>query len=696
MEPPAKRLRILQSVQVDEDNADYLQAKQKQQKKLKSTMESIFAKYEAMHESMSDIIDMKANKVIVDRGHLRRLQRKAHRSETSLLDTIGLSASKYDEALLEEKEEYDDDDDAKEASEDELAPTQCPTASRKELAVPPTTFAHTLPVPQSIPQTPGPANGMLQLIQFPQTPAGQQAQNAFYTTLAHTINQAVQQAVAPLFSQVLPNIPDIQQPVLQRPLVAPSLTTPPARVDKVAPATDPKWAFPPLPVVSPEHPKAPYSPIPLSTHAAAPSAAEKKMIGLHTLDEETQKPGLRETQIAQVHSRQTENEVNPCLGLSSRRRSPRVVVQTGKARAPRYLFTEEDAMYINKKKHEKSTWASIRDSREKWRTWPLWAFHNHWHLHLKTRNLQEDSSGSGPHAAYTTQDNEKESTIQVHHLPTPSSSRHEDHLDETVEPEVLLGRNDCTPPHTGCYNDGERESLSAIDNDYRVMTGVGEDELYNAEPGDIVLPSIETAIGVGREDTGQQHLLGNSSTTKPVSINKTAHSFNTQKANQRRSPLNLPQTMPDAEAETGISFGQIIANPLADTPSKSTPIDDGMRRSTSIDLVGDKEDLAPITPQIKRESSTPRPLPFLCCTPTPNPNTHTSSSNAKSIPRISNKAFHKQIKQSWATKTGTPRPKGTAKALLLQKRKSFPTLGLSKPTWGQGEEKSGSEDELAM
>ena len=59
MEPPAKRLRLLQSVEVDETNPDYIREKAQAQAQLKSRFESLFAKYENMPESMSDEIDMR-------------------------------------------------------------------------------------------------------------------------------------------------------------------------------------------------------------------------------------------------------------------------------------------------------------------------------------------------------------------------------------------------------------------------------------------------------------------------------------------------------------------------------------------------------------------------------------------------------------------------------------------------------------
>ncbi|KAH8621236.1 hypothetical protein IG631_24086 [Alternaria alternata] len=113
MEPPAKRMRIHQSVRADGENLDYVGEKQRNQQRLRSQFESIFEKSGNIHESQSNEIDMKTNKVrvVVDRGHPRRLQRKSQGKEKRSLDSLGV-------AVRSEEEEVGED------SEDELAPTQ--------------------------------------------------------------------------------------------------------------------------------------------------------------------------------------------------------------------------------------------------------------------------------------------------------------------------------------------------------------------------------------------------------------------------------------------------------------------------------------------------------------------------------------------------------------------------------------------
>jgi hypothetical protein len=265
MEPPAKRLRILQSVEVDETNPDYVEAKQKQQQKFKGRLESIFAKFEGMHESMSDEIDFVTNKIVVDRGHLRRLDRQEKRQPGSILNDFLGAGPAHDDAPEES---------GSEDSEDELAPTQAPKAIRDTSSplphdahpdvLPPHPIASVVPQTpaQQGPNTPNPSANLLQLVQFPQTPQGQQAQTTFYATLQQTINQAVQQAVAPFFSNML-----LGTPAAQRPLVTPFTlpTTPATTADAIAPATDPKWYFPPMHTVEPTDHTAQSSPSLLNT-----------------------------------------------------------------------------------------------------------------------------------------------------------------------------------------------------------------------------------------------------------------------------------------------------------------------------------------------------------------------------------------------------------------------------------------------
>ena len=309
-------MRIHQSVRVDGENLDYVGEKQKNQQRLKSQFESIFEKFGNIHESQSDEIDMKTNRVVVDRGHLRRLQRQSKGKEKMSLDSLGV-------AVRSEEEEDGED------SEDELAPTQLVKSkttrppqqdmSKRQVenilinTQQPTSPQSDVPVtsiPQlGVPQTPN--------IQLPQPPVRQEAPPAFYAKLLQTINQAVHQLTAGL------NIPNTPTTFAN---ATPAPITPMTTNDKVAPATDPKWFFPPLPA-----------------------------------------------------------EPRQCSPTRSRRRSTRVGGKKGRPR--KYDFNHEDDVYISKcRRIDGISWKAIKDDREKWKTWPLSALYNHWVL-IKGRNL---------------------------------------------------------------------------------------------------------------------------------------------------------------------------------------------------------------------------------------------------------------------------------------------------------------------
>ncbi|KAF2847867.1 hypothetical protein T440DRAFT_470678 [Plenodomus tracheiphilus IPT5] len=682
MEPPAKRLRILQAVDVDEENEEYINAKKAQEEKLKSRMESIFAKYENMHDSNSDIIDMKKNEVVLDRGHLRRLQRQSARNETSLLDTLGYSASKEEDFPPAE-----DDIDHKEESEDELAPTQRPKAAKSDpkerrSAIQPIQtpmFAQVQPSPQQAPYTPVPAANLLQYVRFPQTPAGQQAQSAFYTTLTQTINQAVQQAVAPLFSGVLSNTPIPQTSSVQT--LPPIHITPSLRDDTVAPATDPKWFFPALPMESPNTEVTP------STSFPDPGIVKKSDVTNREVNETTF-PAIptKLSELQQLghgppvaHRQESSSDIVPRMTPS--RRIPRVEIQRRRGSTSKYHFSKDDDMHISKKVLESYSWAEIRDSQAKWRTWPLTVFQDRWNSRLKQQNLHLQTA-----TKKIMQDNSEDLFDLPHHLPTPSSSRHEDRIDGSAEP---INTHDAglITSSIGHYDDDELELLSIAGDEDPELPEVGdEDELQQ----DIILPSIEAPLELVEEDTIQQALLRKSATIEPPSTVEREKKPAIKTAKKRRLSLDLhrgiPESKADAEDLPGHTTTDITTHYHTATPHKRQK----SRRSTSIDLVGDEDELlAPVTPRIKRESSTPLPISFLCSTPAPKPRADLLLSESQSTPKISQKAFRKQVKQSWS-KMGTPRPKSAGKTLV--KRKSFPMLGRKRAWDGGGE----SEDELAM
>jgi hypothetical protein len=702
MEPPAKRLRILHSVEPDETDLDFIHAKQKVQQKFKGRLESIFTKYESMHESMSDEIDMRENKVVVDRGHLRRLGRQVNRKETQiLLDTLGLAGGK------EPEEQSGDEEEAEYESADELAPTELPKSSSgrtkkpqqpgpagvlgassqengrlQDRASPPIVSTAAQSLTQHMPATPNPAANLLQLVQFPQTPAGQQAHSSFYATLAQTINQAVQQAVAPLFSTLLPNAPNAQLS-FATPLPRPA--TPTISNDQIAPATDPKWFFPPL--TKELHQLAVQSsPLPASASTSQdtqPHGKERVPQHQHPLDDGDESACIYNAQIA--HSSPTHVRKDTSVASRPRRSSPRVEIPTKCKRVPKYQFTEADDIHISALRvlYERN-WLQIRDSKEIWKSWPLNAFSNRWHLHLKDRDLHLQAQ-STPRAPSHVSENEA-TVSPLHHLPTPSSLVHEDTAKQE-DIDMKAESTEAVPSSSAHFDDDELDLLSlngGNSDEEQLPTETEADENIFSDDEDVILPSVETADS-SSEDELQQGLLEGlprpETTPKATLPTSTAIKIEPPLSSpaKRRGRQRLPNSshaVPDSEDSNHLEHPQSShENP----PS----------RSASLDLVGDEDELQifePTTPRIKREFSTPPPTGFLFSTPAAQSlsRANKASLGVKSASGLSRNAYRKQVKQSW-TKKLTPAPKS------LSKRKSFNTLP-RKRAWAEDGE---SEDELA-
>jgi hypothetical protein len=736
MEPPSKRLRILRSVEVDETNPDYINAKQQQQQKFKSRLESIFAKYENMHESMSDEIDMRENKVVVDRGHLRRLARKVNRNETVLLDNLGMGNHP-------EPEEEEGEGEAEGGSEDELAPTQQPAKSRVgqtgtkrghdtaaakgahsspshlHQAVPQITESMISPVPtttlQAIPNTPNPAANLLSLVQFPQTPAGQQAQTSFYATLAQTINQAVQQAVAPLFSNVFANTPNVQLP-FANPLILP--TTPITNSDKIAPATDPKWFFPPLPVEPHKSDVARSSPIPPPGHSSPVRRVMAQEATIQNEPEETEVEedgSVGQTTISVTALLQSEERADTTPAKPLRRTSPRVEIQRKRmSRTSIYPFTEEDDIYIaNQKMSHTRTWADIKDSREEWKGWPLFVFQNRWSKRLR-KNLHLQGQSTESHSGNLA------TTSAPHHLPTPSSLGNSD-SQERSDPEVR-DQVETVKSSSVHFDEDERDllSLAGADMDEEELPiGLGGDEAFFPDTDETVLPSIELTDYVDESDL-QQDLLDGSPTeeasltvTKSIPHVKVEPGFSSPTNMRKRKQTTISyQAVSNSDTEVDGDEAVIPETPSQEQQAFTCHICSATFRnignlqrhqknprsthskprllSASLDLVGEDElqapDPAPTTPRIKREFSTPPPTSFLFSTPAAQTlRAEVSSSGMKSAPGLSRRAYLKQIKQSW-TKKSTPAPK------TVTKRRSFHVVPAKRAWAGDAD----SEDELGI
>ncbi|KAJ4336452.1 hypothetical protein N0V95_008613 [Ascochyta clinopodiicola] len=713
MEPPAKRLRILQSVDVDETNPDYIAAKQKQQHKFKGRLESLFAKYEGMHESMSDEIDFRTGKLVVDRGHLRRVQRQMQRKEPTLLDSL-LEPGLEKEDSLEKEEELAE-------SDDELAPTQAP--QRKSInirgpssiaqpagqlgAEPVTTPSHTVSTEAvqmnalQAPNTPNPAASLLQHVQFPQTPLGQQAQAAFYANLNQTIAHAVQQAVAPLLSsvfQITPNVQLAQAPMF--PVPSPHIPG----TDNVRPATDPKWYFPPMSVAkkaqqiseqrsSPPLMNEPSPEITNRVEASSPLVHRRRSPKVYIQRNLTPKKRLKPTTSPQPNPAIARDESLPALdsnndlnpGVESPTTLPSINHKASRVRLSKYQFSEEDDVYISRKRvlHNLS-FPEIRASKEKWSTWPINALYNRWMNHIKGRQLHLQETPQVAHSQHSSSippdEHEEhffsskeipETSSASHHLPTPSS----------------LGQNDsyrdgAVIPSSSHFDDDELELLSLAGADVGQEVGDYEDDDAYPTP-DEILPSIEGA-DFRNEDELQVEML------------KTEESETEERVTQKA----LPSTIPETQDSVGIASSprhkrQTIHKPKPKTQPQSLHTSRSMSDSGSdLDLIGASDGPTPITPRItiKRESLTPQASKFLCSSPalkTPHAlplSSRLVSPGAKSTGKLDRRAYLKEVKQSWTKKT--PGAKG-----MQSKRRSLNLQSaVRKRRWAEVGE---SDDELA-
>jgi hypothetical protein len=730
MEPPAKRMRILQSVEVDEDNVEYIKAKQRQQQKLKSRFESIFEKFGNMNPSQSDEIDMKTNTVVVDRGHLRRLKRQTNGKEKSLLEKIVLGAGNHLE---------DDDNDGEEAegedSEDELTLTPQPVKSKtagppeqdmskrsteatetnvQQLALPQSSFpATSMPqfdVPQT-PNTPNPTADLLRYVQFPQTPAGQQAQNAFHANLLQTINQAVHKAVAGL---ILPNVP------MALANTAPAPTTPMTTDDKVAPATDPKWFFPPLTARQRQCPVAQSSP--LSYHTAASRAKDtvQQYSDIAPIEATEEKP------LATTCRRP--NESSP---TRPRRTSPRVEIQRRVPRTARkYHFTHEDDVYISKRKRiDGVSWAAIKDSRQKWKDWPMSVLHNRWIL-IKGQNLHLQEPAVAPTAGradakHSSVDRIAPSSKTSHHLPTPSSSEHEEYHEGFVESTKESVQQ--MPSSSAHFDDDDRDLLSLAgddsDEDLPMISNDGNDNTPLDVSEDVILPSIE-ARDLVDESTMQEDLLVELPTQDSVETPTRQSSCITVKAEpafsspttlrQRKQSTPLAETIPDSQGHGDDTQDEHIVTSPNNTDYRPSRISEpttaqqtnqrntcttSSLRSASLDLIDTsaKDELllsppTPTTPSRKHnhESTTPATTSLAPSYQTPKVRDIDGSSDkgSKSTSKADRKAFHKRIKREW-TRKGTPAKESAAK------RKCLGGLEVRKRRWVDVDGE-GSADELAV
>ncbi|KAF1951872.1 hypothetical protein CC80DRAFT_495754 [Byssothecium circinans] len=688
MEPHAKRLRILQSVEVDETDAEYIAAKEKQRAKLKSKFESIFSRFEAMPDAMTDEIDMRTGEIVVDRGHMRRLDRayrhRHGRRTGQLLDDLMADD-------VEEGEENTEDEE-NESVRDELAPSKSPEPRNRkqemdinhstEAVAPPSHIPNSyqqacqvdIPPPYTpsrlaskpnalpaIPSEPSASANWMQMVQFPQTPAGQLAQNVFMTQ----ITQAVQQAITPIISNLLTNTPGAQgQPAA--PLQASVPTGDPDSEN--TPSSETTLRYPP------------------STEASDAPAASASSPLLVRPTSPRKRRFARGVYIWSTRRKQFPNR-NHGSSTSQENKSSEIENVQGRVAEAENMLNEGLQEYS----HERNGQHSI-DKQP---------------LRFPRSSLLRTSSPN-----------------ELPHLPTPSSLSQDETKELDKKQKALVEGLDTIIASGRHFDDDERDLLSLAGTDeskedlpLRGESPVDKDETESTE---IILPSIEADAFI-EDDMPMNNATELAVPSRrdpeelkePTSISKPVIPSSATRMKPRRQPINFQL---DSDSEEGDQLDLVgISTPSKPTVKTTTSLTcttcnkpfksertlskHQRKYHQSTTAITTEDELlaapsSPFTPVIKRESLSP-PSNFLLATPTafqtprsaPQPTT-IQSSGSKTTSKMARSAFLKKVKQSWAkNKSGTSEQKRERASLAFTPRKRM---------WVGDDDGEDSGDELAL
>jgi len=356
------------------------------------------------------------------------------------------------------------------------------------------------------------------------------------------------------------------------------------------------------------------------------------------------------------------------------------------------------------------------------------AFHNRWNviknqdLHLR-ESVVAPTSGRVAGVNRVPKEQDPAASNTQHHLPTPSSSEHEDYhrgLVQSTEDGIPDLRSSSTH-----FDDDERDLLSLAgddsDGDELPMNHDDDNTLVDVS-GDVILPSIETRDLVD-EDTLQNDLLADlpaedvfatpvrESSCIAIKAEPAFSSPTTLRVRRHATPLaevipDSQQTEDDLQTDLVLPSPHNIENesPGIAKPDAVQPKDQpnthitSHQKSPSLDLIGasTEDELLPsppnpTTPSLNRnhDPATPRTAVPSTTYQTPKIRNADGSSDkgSKSTSKADRKAFHKQIKREW-TRKGTPAKESAAK------RRSLGGLEVRKRRWVDVDGE-GSEDELA-
>ncbi|KAF2001146.1 hypothetical protein P154DRAFT_534017 [Amniculicola lignicola CBS 123094] len=358
--------RFLANVGAPPDESDpvYLKRKAEGAARLKSHFEQIIEKFENMPECMTDEIDMELGRVVVDRGHLKKMSTQ----------TRALNQAEFLEDMLTDRLEEDEDD------IDELAPPETETASARAQRIARKTVINTTaaPLPDQNP-TPlalmtsmasMPAQLMQQMF-LPQTPGGQegQGQDAARSQLQQLMTNAFSSALQGVIQNITTGT---TVPATPTPAVTTAPT--PSNPTQLRPGTDPKWYFPVLPERPPRLVHSNSSPsIPLATRKRRSSFTEqaRKLRG--------KSRASRQSESVAAQQSVGRNTPKPLIAQKEEGASKR-------KRNFKYIFTGDDEAYIiHMKELEKRSWRAIREGRSELNNFPLAAIQKHYY---KVRSAQ--------------------------------------------------------------------------------------------------------------------------------------------------------------------------------------------------------------------------------------------------------------------------------------------------------------------
>ncbi|KAF2736657.1 hypothetical protein EJ04DRAFT_521870 [Polyplosphaeria fusca] len=730
MDLAAQRMRLVQSLDVDDTNPDYIRKKEQGMVQLKNSFDAIIDKYENMPTAMSDEIDMHSGKIVVDRGHLRSIAEQEHTMQAAQFlddflnddstrnvniedDTDELAPPETPPQLKEKKTGSQD-------APEQLVATSSPAAlpshpQKPSLAITPH-LLNTGPLAIQLPQLP-------QLAQTSMNPE----QSAFLTNLNQVMNQAINQFATNMvntMSNLLGTAPGTLAPAATAlSLAQPATTAIPG--DTLTPGADPKWWFPPLP---------PRSSLPRTMHSSptsAPTIGRKRRRSLSKLDcnHVSKRPARVPTEVALAEEDVTSDIVKAVssedgsVGRFSVLGSAATLSDTQTALdkstfhpLTKYRFTSEDDKYIVEGKEiHKLSWGEIKSGRKHWTSWPLWSIQQRYSKRLKmgkkkcgkknadtpgdrARNkrcdqpktkIQEEraelatSSGiSVPRVSEVVQQESRPSVLQE---TPPTTSAPREHLEiltpTSLEPANGFHSSPELHEHIGeLLQKKEQEKTvesTCVQNEPEPVIFDQPDDYPETIPGpeEIILTSIETDRHLS-EESEEEEIDGPTVTrvpTPPASTKATQIPRGPGLLHHLRAARQAPkqpsthQPANDSEDELGLICTH---DPAPQISSPAAPTADP--EATYI-----KPEPRSSPPPISL-LNTPRSAPQLSCMAAATP--------ARSTPRADRKNYAR-IKASWGKKSrGAARP--LTKSQLLERRRSLQVL--------KGKKDGGeSEDELA-